>query len=309
MNTQFKIGSSIICRHRNYFRRQGIIGEISTDGNRRQKYKLRLVDPDEEVWVAPNQVWPGDDPNASSSEDDSDDESDDDEEEEVEGNAGVAGAAYIQEVLADNAANLETAQNQNIEAAVIVGGAGGQTQGAKSRKAKGGGKAVAAPTMDELLTPNGHKWEVVGDPQSITNDPSRERFRNCKFNRGIMELNFPIDKVMDHISYFKLHYPMQGIDDLIEATNLAIAEGKSKSIQNSTTEEFFAFNKYWFFKFIGIIMTKALTVVHGGIGYCWSTEELKDTVFEAGNFNKKYGMTRAHFQMIVKYLTLSSIND
>ena len=60
---------------------------------------------------------------------------------------------------------------------------------------------------------------------------------------------------------------------------------------------------------IGIILTKALTVVHGGIDECWSTIEISDSVLEPHNFGAKYGITRDHFVIIQKYLQLSVVSD
>lgn len=138
----------------------------------------------------------------------------------------------------------------------------------------------------EVLKPHGQEYQIIED---LNIDPKANlRYsNNARFNFPAGE-GFEEYKDIDRpiAEYFYLLFPMPIINQIIRLTNLEI---RSTEYPDYLRVDL---TKGEFFKWIGIKLAMVLTPLRGGIDAYFAVESEPGTVYEPGNYGKRFGMSK-----------------
>jgi hypothetical protein len=154
----------------------------------------------------------------------------------------------------------------------------------------------------EVLRPHGQEYEVIDD---LNVDPQANR----RYNRAA-RFNFPNGEGFEQhtdigrpiAEYFYLLFPMGFLPELLTQTNLII--------QDSAYPNYLKYNltRGELFKWLGIKLAMILSPLRGGIDAYFASENEIGTVYEAGNFGKRFKMSKGRFKIIQESLRFAPEN-
>ena len=149
------------------------------------------------------------------------------------------------------------------------------------------------------LNPHGQQYEVLERLEAPEHNRSRymdDAKIKIPLNEG-MDANF--NRLRPMSWYFSLCFPMPIITVLLLWTNQNI---QSSIYPASVRTEL---RKGEFFKHIGIRLCMVITPLRGGLDAYFSTETEPGTVYEAGNYGKRFGMSKNRFKVIQESLAFA----
>ena len=154
--------------------------------------------------------------------------------------------------------------------------------------------------VDDRLSPHGQYYEEM--EELVFNESGRNRYAEPA--RFIFPANEGFDQFPDVekpiVEYFYLVFPMIFINIILAATNTVLtASNYSEYVKRQL-------DKGEFLKWIGIRLCMVLTPLRGGIDAYFAVGSAEGTVYEGGNYGRRFGMPKNRFKAIQESLRFTA---